>query len=675
MKEKETDVSQLLSKLSLKNNLDQEDEEDEVVESLVVVEQNEENADQFNYTSKAPVRNNQSYQARSNPYHVPKQNVLADPNLGRFIDDETEIEFIQSRVKKSSNAAAPAKDFDSENGIPNLPKIERKSSFTPVILIQNTNADYQILDLGLTIILDKNLQNVGIWIPETVLDEDIKVENGRADIYIQLRGPKHIRMVNYIASIEKDETSRKLMFKKQFVHLAPLFGINDLTCDVNPDEIQKAIAFVNAKNLTDLLKSYGPNEESLLMTFCCQKNDSAVLRAQIFAFLSRVLLESNQDAIEMIIKKNQVGLSALDYATMANNAKVAAFLAKLFYIFGQDVHGKDTQGNTILHMIARKGDMVAPTLGALMSLSYRNHNGNKKVYPTDVKNSKHEMPIHIVSMNKKCAQHIIQLLVKDCPAGLKSPTLDGSLPIHLACQYSSDPTLLASLLYYDKSVVNMQRADGFTPLHLVAARANVHDVHLGLIRLGEDTQVRMIKILLEHGADKKATVEDLYHPVDLLSHDRSKAKDFLKLSQFERKHCSSSGSSDNESPTPPSSAFNHLDESSNYSTITPSPEGFPMYSDPCMNLGHSPAATSSSSTESPAPNTYNIGSVSSNYTGSDPDSDSDNCNPQKMGASSAEVPSSGVQNNEVLAEDQDFDFIAKVLYNHPAIQAVMANNL
>ena len=95
--------------------------------------------------------------------------------MGRFIDDETEIEFIQSRVKKSSNAVAPAKDFDSENGIPNLPKIERKSSFTPVILIQNTNADYQILDLGLTIILDKNLQNVGIWIPETVLDEDIKV--------------------------------------------------------------------------------------------------------------------------------------------------------------------------------------------------------------------------------------------------------------------------------------------------------------------------------------------------------------------------------------------------------------------------------------------------------------------------------------------------------------------
>ena len=53
----------------------------------------------------------------------------------------------------------------------------------------------------------------------------------------------------------------------------------------------------------------------------------------------------------MIIKKNQVGLSALDYATMANNAKVAAFLAKLFYIFGQDVHGKDTQVSFLLKFV------------------------------------------------------------------------------------------------------------------------------------------------------------------------------------------------------------------------------------------------------------------------------------------------------------------------------------
>ena len=88
----------------------------------------------------------------------------------------------------------------------------------------------------------------------------------------------------------------------------------------------------------------------------------------------------------------------------------------------------------------------------------------------------------------------------------------------------------------------------------------------------------MIKILLDHGGNKKATVEDRYHPVDLLSLDRCRAKDLLRLSQLERKHCSSSGSSDNESPTPPSSAFNPLDDSSGaYSTVSASPEGPPMY--------------------------------------------------------------------------------------------------
>ena len=116
--------------------------------------------------------------------------------------------------------------------------------------------------------------------------------------------------------------------------------------------------------------------------------------------------------------------------------------------------------------------------------------------------------------------YVVQLLVKDMPTCLKSETDDGSLPIHLACQYSSDPTLLACLLYYDKVVVNAVRSDGFTPLHLVASRADVQDVRHGIIRWDQDTQVRMIKILLEHSADKTAKVEDWYLPVDLMNNDR-----------------------------------------------------------------------------------------------------------------------------------------------------------
>ena len=86
-----------------------------------------------------------------------------------------------------------------------------------------------------------------------------------------------------------------------------------------------------------------------------------------------------------------------------------------------------------------------------------------------------------------------------------------------------------------------------------------------------------------------------------------------------------------------------------------------------MGSCYSPAASCASyQTDVPSPNMYNLGSVTSNYTGSDAESDSDNCNSSKMNNG---APS------DVLEGSEDFDFIAKVLYNHPTIQAVMANNL
>ena len=84
----------------------------------------------------------------------------------------------------------------------------------------------------------------------------------------------------------------------------------------------------------------------------------------------------------------------------------------------------------------------------------------------------------------------------------------------------------------------------------------------------------MIKILLDQGADKTATVEDLYHPVDLLTNDRTRARECLKLARFEKRHCTStsSGSSHNGSPE-----LNSLDDHTSCSTMTPSPESSIIY--------------------------------------------------------------------------------------------------
>ena len=61
--------------------------------------------------------------------------------------------------KKQSIAAAVSKD--DEKGIPNLPKMpDSQGKFKPVILMQDADADYQVLDLGLMVTLDRNMRKV-----------------------------------------------------------------------------------------------------------------------------------------------------------------------------------------------------------------------------------------------------------------------------------------------------------------------------------------------------------------------------------------------------------------------------------------------------------------------------------------------------------------------------------
>ena len=96
-----------------------------------------------------------------------------DASMGRFIDDSLEIEFIMSRIEQPLNIpknSGKLENTDSgaeEKGIPNLPDT-KPESFKPVVLMQDKDADYQILDLGLKIALDRDLKMIGIWLPETV---------------------------------------------------------------------------------------------------------------------------------------------------------------------------------------------------------------------------------------------------------------------------------------------------------------------------------------------------------------------------------------------------------------------------------------------------------------------------------------------------------------------------
>ena len=128
-------------------------------------------------------------------------------------------------------------------GIPDLPKMEKKAPFKPALLVPNCESDYQIQDLGLKVVLDKNLRKMGIWIPETILDENVKVDSAalEVEVYIQLTGPHKSRLINCMATIKKE--NGKFVLNKQFVHLAPMVhaGTADMTCDIDPSELQTAI--------------------------------------------------------------------------------------------------------------------------------------------------------------------------------------------------------------------------------------------------------------------------------------------------------------------------------------------------------------------------------------------------------------------------------------------------
>jgi hypothetical protein len=182
-----------------------------------------------------------------------------------------------------------------------------------------------------------------------VLDDGITIEKGSQTIELYFQLSKS-RLIHVNATIRKDNNN-KFILNNQFVHLAPMRLANSSSCcaasflveDVDDTEFKAAISLVNGKDVTDLLKTYGPNEDSLLMTLCCRKNDSSSIRGQIFGLVARILDEANGKAIANIIQNNANGLTALDYTMAINNARIAAFLAEVFYIFGQDVLGTDNQ--------------------------------------------------------------------------------------------------------------------------------------------------------------------------------------------------------------------------------------------------------------------------------------------------------------------------------------------
>ena len=144
--------------------------------------------------------------------------------------------------------------------------------------------------------------------------------------------------------------------------------------------------------------------------------------------------------------------------------------------------------------------------------------------------------------------------------------------------------MVAALLYHNRYAVNERRRDTFTPLLLVASRSDAMDKKIGLIPLDEDTQVnfcklssisiqsyawlhsqarfiypenatlfmtqillalifqvKMIRTLIEYGADLSAKVEDVlsareYTADDLVKTERYRTRSLLQCNSSSPSH-------------------------------------------------------------------------------------------------------------------------------------------
>ena len=231
--------------------------------------------------------------------------------------------------------------------------------------------------------LEANLKwenNNELRISKTALPQDIQLLNGpenegKIQIYVKL-DPNREDMRCFLADIRCDTDPDNNSVSK-YVGPIVIFlkaELSDsqeerLLASTSMEDRTAAFVLVEKKELQQLTAVLPPHGDTVLSVLCAQKNPAsrAQNNAQIYAVVQRLL--KHQAGRETILRVNKNRISALEIAAITNNHLVASYLAEVIYnlIEDQDValdilNYKDSQENTIIHLLARKGDTNINTL-------------------------------------------------------------------------------------------------------------------------------------------------------------------------------------------------------------------------------------------------------------------------------------------------------------------------
>ena len=156
---------------------------------------------------------------------------------------------------------------------------------------------------------------------------------------------------------------------------------------------------------------------------------------------------------------------------------------------------KDTQGNTIIHLLARKGDSNQRTLRDLLGMKLTD---GSRVFSI-LQNSKRQLPMHIATQNVQNQPETIKLLHQAMPRSFEVVDDDGMTALHYACRRTNDVNLVATILSYKKDNINMMNRDGMTPLDLVMSRTQVDAQTKGMFAIEPKSQDEIVLLLRNNG--------------------------------------------------------------------------------------------------------------------------------------------------------------------------------
>jgi len=271
-----------------------------------------------------------------------------------------------------------------------------------------------------------------------------------------------------------------------------------------PEERTAAYNLVHQKDLGQLTSGIGPHKDTVLSVLCAKRNpdNPGQILAQIHAVVQRLKSHPDNSVKQTVFRLNNNQISAFEISAITNNSVVACYLAEVMYDISQDTQSalrvlncKDTQGNTILHLLARKGDSNLNTMKDLLDMQLTD---GTKIF-TMIANSKKQFPMHIATQSVRNQPATIRLLHQHMPRAFEVVDDDGMTALHYACQRTTDVELVREVLSHKKDNINATTKDGLTALDLITRRCASTTQTLGLFAIEQQQQAEMITLIRNNG--------------------------------------------------------------------------------------------------------------------------------------------------------------------------------